>query len=465
MKTRNFLWLILLIWNSKAISQVAPQNIVKGIVQDSIICIDSPDQSYAVYTPSYYSSEKAWPIIYIFEPGARGVLPVKIFKTASEKWGYIIVGSNNSKNGNWQIVFDAADAMFVDTHKRFNIDQNRIYTSGFSGGGRAAIAVARLTEQVRGIIGCGAGSPNLREYQLNKENKVPYVGIVGDVDMNYLEVKNQEETFNEIGIKNIRLTWPSIHQWPPSHLIDKAIQWMEYQTNDTLSIARRKIIEKNFIFYRDSLFNSNNKREGVRLSKYIERDMNIKSEFSIIDYAASKEFKKEGKIIGKIEKRETSFRQIYFNEIAKISYTRLQDTDSIESVKWWKIEINKLQKKRNSKDINVQKMSSRLLNQIWASCAEKSFKYEIQQDYELALKLNEIWLHAQPTSTWGLWYRAKLYALEGDKEAALKYLEKAYDNGMSVLQSVTRQDAFKTLQQEPRYKDLISKLTDYKKTE
>lgn len=453
----NYLiFLLLILGCSKVQSQ---PNFPVGEVVDSVICLKQPVQTYAVYTPSYYSEEKAWPIIYIFEPGARGVLPVNIFKRAAEKWGYIVVGSNNSKNGHWDVVFEAANAMFDDTHKRFNVDKNRIYTSGFSGGARAAIAIAALTKKIRGVIGCGAGSSNSIEHQLNVENKVPYVGVIGDIDMNYLEVKKQEKTFNNIGIKNIRLVWPSIHQWPPSHMIDKAIQWMEYQTNDTLSVERRSLIEKNFMSYRDSLYENSQEREGTRIAKYLKRDMNIEPEHHMISYEDSKEFKKESKIIAKNDKKEESFREMYFKEAAKIPQTRLNKIDSVNPIRWWKTEVNRWQKKKNSKDVNVQKMSLRLLNHIWASFAEQSFNYERAQDYELALRLNEIWLYGQPTSVWPLWSRAKLYALNKDKEGALEYLERAYDNGMSRIQSITQQDAFKILQEEARYKQLVSKLS------
>lgn len=458
MRARVNILFLLLFWSGYVFAQ---KNVVgtPGVVIDTVRCIEIPEQSYATYLPSYYSPEKAWPVIYIFEPAARGVLPVKIFKPAAEKWGYIIVSSNNSRNGNWQWIFDAADAMFLDTHKRYKIDPQRIYTSGFSGGGRAAIAVARLTGQIRGIIGCGAGSPNLKEHQLDENNKVPYVGIVGDVDMNYLEVKDQENTYNEIGIKNIRLTWPSIHQWPPSHMIDKAIQWMEYQTNDTLSLKRKNLIEQNFTNYRDSLYNSDHQREAIRITKYLDRDMGIAPVIEVTQFENSKEFKKESKAVEKAEKKELSYQATYFVQALTIADTRLAEIDSMSPILWWKNEIDRWQKKTNSKDVNVQKMSLRLLNQIWASSAEQSFDYERRKDYELALRLNEIWLYGQSKSVWVLWTRAKLFALNGNKRDALKYLELAHKNGMSKAQSITGQPAFNILHEEMRYKKLLSELS------
>jgi hypothetical protein len=434
-------------------------HIENGKVLDGIVCNHEISQTYAVYSPSYYTPDKAWPVIYIFEPAARGVLPVRLFKAAAERWGYIIVSSNNSKNGNWQLVFDAADAMFVDTAEKFNIDQSRIYTSGFSGGARSAIAVARLTGQVAGIIGCGAGSPNPKEYLLNTSNKVPYVGIVGDVDMNYMEMKSQEKSFNQMGIENLRLTWPSGHQWPPSHMVDKAIQWLEYQTNDTLSVERKSIIEQNFINYRDSLYNAEHQREAIRIAKSIDRDMGIAPGPEITQFEQSKEYIKGSKALAKAEKKELSYQATYYVQSSTIADTRLAEIDSLSPILWWKNEIDRWQKKKDSKDVNVQKMSLRLLNQIWASSAEQSFAYESRQDYELALRLNEIWLHGQSTSVWALWSRAKLHALNGDKKEAMKYLGLAHKNGMTKVESLTKQPAFNILKEEPAYRKLLSELS------
>src|SRR5271169_907677 len=65
----------------------------KGIVIDSVHCSDVPDQVYAVYLPSNYSTAKKWPIIYFFDPHGVGNLPLNLYKDLAEKYGYIIAGT------------------------------------------------------------------------------------------------------------------------------------------------------------------------------------------------------------------------------------------------------------------------------------------------------------------------------------------------------------------------------------
>ena len=74
----------------------------KGIIVDTIKCKKNQKFSYALYLPDHYNPIIKWPVIYIFDPAARGSLAVKNFKQAAEQYGYIVACSNNSRNGSKQ---------------------------------------------------------------------------------------------------------------------------------------------------------------------------------------------------------------------------------------------------------------------------------------------------------------------------------------------------------------------------
>ncbi|UCD37029.1 MAG: hypothetical protein JSW54_09335, partial [Fidelibacterota bacterium] len=97
------------------------EDVPRGEVVRTIICRSDPGQSYSAYLPSAYTPQETWPIIYAFDPGARGQIPVDRFAAAAEKYGYIVVGSHNSRNGPWTVSFSAMKAMWTDTHERFRI--------------------------------------------------------------------------------------------------------------------------------------------------------------------------------------------------------------------------------------------------------------------------------------------------------------------------------------------------------
>lgn len=65
-----------------ASSQLVP--IPSGKIVEKVSCAQSPTQSYAVYLPSSYTPARSWPILYAFDPGARGPLPVTRFHEAAK---------------------------------------------------------------------------------------------------------------------------------------------------------------------------------------------------------------------------------------------------------------------------------------------------------------------------------------------------------------------------------------------
>src|SRR5262245_40627535 len=68
-------------------------------ITDSIPCDAQPQLSYCLYLPSGYSAQKTFPVIFIFDAHADGKLPVKKYHGLAEEFGFILVGSNNSRNG------------------------------------------------------------------------------------------------------------------------------------------------------------------------------------------------------------------------------------------------------------------------------------------------------------------------------------------------------------------------------
>ena len=149
--------MVVLLAHSAAYAQI--DSIPKGQIVERIEALNDSTQSYALYLPSNYTPDRKWPILYAFDPGARGRVPVERFKEAAEKYGWIVVGSNNSRNGPWELAVNAWNAMQKDTHQRFAIDDERLYATGFSGGARVAVRIAVACKCLAGVMGNGAGFP------------------------------------------------------------------------------------------------------------------------------------------------------------------------------------------------------------------------------------------------------------------------------------------------------------------
>ena len=62
---------------------------------DSLEVSNSENESFALYLPTSFDPDGLAPVLFIFEPAARAVLGIETFVPASEKYGYILVCSNN----------------------------------------------------------------------------------------------------------------------------------------------------------------------------------------------------------------------------------------------------------------------------------------------------------------------------------------------------------------------------------
>ena len=91
-----------------------------GEIVDSVECALDSTQHYALYLPSNYTSSRQWSVILAFDGGARGRVPVERYRQAAEKYGYIVFGSLNSRNGPWEVSMNAAQAMTADVKARLS---------------------------------------------------------------------------------------------------------------------------------------------------------------------------------------------------------------------------------------------------------------------------------------------------------------------------------------------------------
>jgi dienelactone hydrolase len=198
---------------------------VPGRLIERVVCAADAAQSYAVYLPSNYDPGRAWPILYCFDPRANGKRPVGLAQAAAERLGYIVVGSNNSRNGSWQAIELAARHLVRDTQRRFRLDPRRRYSMGFSGGSRAASAAA-AEFGFAGVIGCGAGLPDNGR---KNEVRFVYFGAVGDGDFNYSEMQDVMSTLATRKVPHRLAVFPGAHEWLPASVADEALTWFELQ--------------------------------------------------------------------------------------------------------------------------------------------------------------------------------------------------------------------------------------------
>src|SRR5438270_13537284 len=199
------------------------EDILLGKVIGDVKCAADASQSYALYVPSNYSPDRKWSVLVAFHPAARGRAMVEKYAAAAEQYGYIVAGSNNSRNGPWSASVAAVQAVPADLGRRFSIDPRRVYLTGMSGGARVALQVALAKNDIAGVIASSAGYPDSRP-----RGRVPFAlfSTAGTEDFNYLEMRLLDR---RLASPHHLAVFDGGHELPPDSVALEAIEWMELQ--------------------------------------------------------------------------------------------------------------------------------------------------------------------------------------------------------------------------------------------
>ena len=230
--------MVLLAWFCGSLmAQVAPSSFPAGKVIPKVVCSADSKQSYALYLPSTFSATRKWPIIYLFDPFARGEVAVETARAAAEKFGYIVVASNNSRNGPMADSTAAANTVWQDTQERFPVEEQRRYLAGMSGGARLVTAIALSCDGcAAGVIANAAGFPMDKPPQHNM--KFAYFGAVGNADFNYGEFVDLRKKLEDAGAQYRIRIFDGQHGWAPPEVWIEALNWMDIRAMAAGSLPR-----------------------------------------------------------------------------------------------------------------------------------------------------------------------------------------------------------------------------------
>ena len=430
----------------------------RGEVVISVATKADPQQSYALYLPSGYTADKKWPILYAFDPAARGKLPVTLFKDVAEKFGYIVVGSNNSQNGIQ--VTGIVQTLWTDTHARFKIDEQRVYTTGFSGGARVALAVALgYSGEVAGVIACSAGFP---------ASASPAPGLTfavfttaGTEDFNFAEAQQLKRKLNEIGVRNHLEVFAGGHEWPPADLCAQAIQWMEIRAMKKGTRVKDEALIDQLLAERTTRARGY-ETSGKIYDAYLEYQ-SLAADFA--DVRDTKEFEantarlaalKEIKAAIKSERGEEE-RQRDLEFKVQTLLARLQPGATYpETLAELKSVFSDLTRKGDdAKDISQQRVARRVLHATFALLFESADLLSNAKNHSGAAERLEIAALLKPKNPYLFYELAINYARAGNKGKAISSLGRAIENGLTDPAKIEQNPEFDPLRNEAGYKKLV----------
>ena len=435
----------------------------KGTIIGHVRCMADRTQSYALYLPSQYSPDRPWPVLYAFDPGGEGTTAVEVYRSAAEKYGYIVAGSNNSKNGPEAIQMAASQAMWLDTHRRFSIDKNRVYTTGFSGGARAAtfLALYCYTCAVAGVIAYGAGYPVGDRKVPPANDRFAYYVAIGDLDFNFPEIMTLRRKKDQQGAAFKIKVYPGPHQWAPPAIAEDAIEWMEVKAmqggvEKVDSVFVRKIFEQTQAEAVQS------ERDGDALGQYYAlrslvwdfKGLEDVTQFEgkLASLKTSKAFKNASRDERREIELQASLTATASGKLIQLGSAELGAQPGFAQQIASAMKNLRQQEQLNGKDRVV---SSRAFTQLLAQGIEEGEDQFRQGRYDEAASYFALMAEVAPDHFGPLVLLAEADVRLRNKKGALKALEQAVQRGLKHAEVLTEDPELQPLASDPEFQKIV----------
>jgi len=252
-----------------------PDTFATGKVIARVICKTDASQAYALYIP-VKGNKETLPVIYFFDPHGDGSLPLDKYKVLADAYNFILIGSNNSKNGNdWSTAGNIWNTLFDDSQKRLKINTNRIYLCGFSGGAKVATYVGLNHNEIKGVIANGAGLPDVAS---SANVHFTFTAIGGRGDMNMTDLVAITNALDKTQIRHRLLFFDGIHEWAPENTMNIAFAGLQ------LDAMLEKLIPVDDTFINNYVDSSKKRIAGYsNTNDYIKVEDECKLSISMLD--------------------------------------------------------------------------------------------------------------------------------------------------------------------------------------
>jgi tetratricopeptide (TPR) repeat protein len=456
--SRLFTAAIIFIIGSAIGSYAKDGELPKGVVLAKVVAVRDATQSYALYLPTVYTPAHKYPVLYCFDPGGRGALPVERFRSAAERYGYIIVGSNNSRNGPGVPLNDIIRSLWEDTHSRLSIDERRVYLTGFSGGSRVALSVGyTLKGAVAGVIACSGGFPS----QIKPEAPLPFAlfGTAGEEDFNNPEMQRLLRSLDGSATPHRLEVFAGEHEWPPAEVCADAVEWMEIQAmRSGLREKDETFLES--LFRKDSTAARSAEEAGDYLRAYLSYAQLSRDFHGLLD-TSGVEGKAEGLKATK-EVREAIGRELRMEqeqgrreqELTALIKSLWQSGDSASASADLRSAIGVLRKEAKSERTSSSAiLARRLISSLLVQTFEEGNAFLFKKEYAEAAAQFNISAELQPDNPRIFYHLARAYALGRDTKKALDALQTAADKGFDDSTALAA-DEFAAIRNEKRFREI-----------
>lgn len=456
----RYISVILLVFSFQLVA-AQEMTLKKGAVIDSLAINDSIAETFSLYLPSEFSSDRAWPVLFVFDTDGRGRSATQLLRLAAEEQGYIIAASNN-------IHTDSSLVSNVKTGTRLMnrvfsflpIEKNGIYVAGFSEGAKVASALPTVYPEIKGVIAIGDTwvNPDF----IKKGASFSFIGLVGYKDYRNFVMEETTDFLKRAGLPAALYKYEGGHEWPTKDMAGNALAGLTLQA--MAKGFRPQDMELVETLYQNDVETAESLRRQMQHYKAYQYLEKIIPRYEI--YGKKKDLNQRmksirGERIFRQQRRAYNRAALKEDELIDLYiyyFTEDVRTANFENLGWWNQQMKELQEMQEGDNQAEAEMAYRMEG-LLESMADATFSDLKEANASIdplifTAILQTIFDKDDPEGYMNI---ISLSAQDGDYYTALLYLEDLLKTGYKNMESLYNIPGTLDLKLSPEYNELIKK--------
>ncbi|MGW9686995.1 alpha/beta hydrolase [Flagellimonas sp. 2504JD1-5] len=433
----------------------------KGAILQSLPVNDSVADTFSLYLPTNFTTEKQWPLLLVFDMEGREKQTLSMFLNSAEEEGYVLAApqlhDSISLSNNMVKTGEALQRVL----EILPIGNSRIYAAGAGSGGRFANLVPLFVKEVKGALSIGASIANIE--LLSPKRPFHFIGISNKNNYNYISMRAMKRVLDRFRFPNQLLLYPQSKDWPETSYLSKALQYF------TLQAMRKNVISTDSSYVQrayEADLNRINELKSLKKFLLAEQQMvemmSIYGVYKNLDSLRNvqKELRKD-KVFKGMKRSENA--ALLKESLLKEDYQYYLEEDVIthnfNNLGWWNYQMTELDKFLKGINPYEKEMGNRLRGYVNALAEDNIdiVQSEALIDEDALAFLYELKTILEPQN---FDFYLKIIALSAkneDFETALFYLEEALKKGFKDTDQLYNLEHTALLRIDSKFNELVSK--------
>lgn len=440
---------------------VAQQLVLKkGTVISELAVNDTIPDTFSLYLPKDFTTDKKWPLILVFDLEGKEKQSLSMFINSAEQEGYVLVAPKVYDSISLTNNMITTSGVINKVSEMLPIRKDRLYAAGVSNAARFANLVPIFIKGVKGVISISASMANTD--LLNSKRPFHFIGIVGKKNFNYVEMLNLEKVLDRFRYPNQILLYEGQNEWPDQSYLKKAMQLFTLAGMGKGFVAKdSSYIQSAFKEDIDKVNLLKNSGKLLLAEQYMGEMMSIYSVHKNMDSLRQiqKELRKDRIFKGMKRSENAAF---FKESLLKEDYQYYIEEDlmtyNFNNLGWWNYQMTEINKFISGPNTFEKEMGTRLLGYVNVLAEDNIYIIEsepiIDEDALAFLYMLKTILEPQNFE-----YYLQLISLSSKNEdfgTALFYLEEALKKGFKDSDKLYSLEHTALLRITPKFNKLVA---------